>query len=159
MAHQLDAVWKPHVVVAAVAERDGRFLIIEEEVRGQRVYNQPAGHLDPGESLVAAVIRECLEESAYHFTPSALIGVYQWVTPDNRQFLRFSFAGAVDPVPAKRALDHGIVAAHWFTHAEIEALGPKLRSPAVLRTIADYQAGVRFPLALLDSNLGFSEAI
>ena len=98
------SLWKPSVTVAAVIERDGRFLFVEEEAAGRRVLNQPAGHLDPGESLVVACARETMEETAHHFTPTALVGVYRWVYPhQDVTFLRFSFAGNVDGV-AGRAL-------------------------------------------------------
>lgn len=142
--------WKPHVTVAAVAERDGRFLVVEEEIRGRLVLNQPAGHLDPGESLLQAAVRETLEETAWHFQPHALTGVYRWVEPTRGvTFLRFCFAGTCDRQEPERTLDTGIRRALWLTRAELEAQGPRLRSPLVLRCLEDYQAGQRYPLDLL----------
>jgi 8-oxo-dGTP pyrophosphatase MutT (NUDIX family) len=148
MAHPLlDQIWKPHVVVAAIAERAGRFLTIEETIRGEIVFNQPAGHLDPNETLIDAVKRECVEETAWRFEPRWLIGVYQWVTPEGRQFLRFTFGGEVlDHDPARR-LDDGIIAAHWLTPDELAAR--PLRSPVVLKCLDDFRAGVRHPLDLI----------
>ncbi|HQU16407.1 MAG: NUDIX hydrolase [Chromatiales bacterium 21-64-14] len=142
--------WKPHVTVATLAERDGRFLVVEEEIRGRLVFNQPAGHLDPGESLVQAAIRETLEETAWHFQPRWLTGIYRWVEPSRSvTFLRFCFAGTCDRQEPGRTLDAGIHRALWLTRAELEAHGPRHRSPLVLRCLEDYQAGHRYPLELL----------
>lgn len=142
--------WKPHVTVAAIAERGGRFLMVEEVARGRTVYNQPAGHLDEGESLVDAVIRETLEETAHRFRPTAITGVYRWRNPENRKtFLRVAFCGDCDGHDPDRPLDRGIRRAVWLTREEL-ALGTRpLRSPLVLRCLDDYLAGLRFPLALL----------
>jgi 8-oxo-dGTP pyrophosphatase MutT (NUDIX family) len=146
------SVWKPAVTVAAIIERDGRFLFVEEEADGRRVLNQPAGHLDPGESLVAAVAREVLEETAHRFRPTALLGVYRWhYAPQDVTFLRFAFCGealGADPAPA---LDPEIVALHWLTPQELSARRTMHRSPLVERCVADYLAGKRFPLAALSS--------
>ena len=110
--------WRPSVTVAAVIERDGKFLFVEEEANGRRVLNQPAGHLDPGESLVQAVAREVLEETAHRFTPTALLGVYRWIyDKEDVTFLRFAFLGRVDGVEAGRKLDKEIIAAVWLTPA------------------------------------------
>lgn len=147
--HKLDQVWKPHVVVAAIAERDGRFLTIEETIGGAVVFNQPAGHLDPDETLLEAVRRECMEETAYAFEPRSLIGVYQWITPEGRQFLRFTFAGEVGMHHPDRALDDGIIAAHWLTLGEIQAR--RLRSPVVVKCLEDYLSGERHNLALIQT--------
>jgi len=143
-------IWKPHVTVAAVVEREGRFLIVEEEADGRVVYNQPAGHLDEGESLTAAVVREVLEETAWHFRPEALLGVYRWTNPETKiTYLRVCFRGECDAHEPRRALDKGILRACWMTRAEIENLKSQLRSPLVLRCVDDYLAGKRYPLALL----------
>jgi len=143
-------IWKPHVTVAAVAERDGRFLLVEEEIEGRLVVNQPAGHLDPGESLVDAAVRETLEETAWHFVPQALIGVYRWVNPDNEAtFVRFTFAGEVADHEPQRPLDKEIRRVLWLGIDELDARAGELRSPLVRRAIDDYRAGRRYPLDLL----------
>jgi 8-oxo-dGTP pyrophosphatase MutT (NUDIX family) len=141
--------WKPSVTVAAVIERDGRFLLVEERIDGRLVLNQPAGHLDPGESIIAACRREVLEETAHHFEPQALVGVYRWhYAKKDVTFLRFCFSGRVTGVEAGRALDKGIVAAPWLTAAELEARKGDHRSPLVARCMADFLAGKRYPLEL-----------
>lgn len=138
------------VTVAAVVERSGRFLIVEELVGGERVLNQPAGHLEPGESLVEAVIRETLEETACALEPEAVTGIYLWQTPDGqRSFLRVAFAGQCRGHDPTRALDHGILRADWLTREELAQRASQLRSPMVLRCIDDYLAGVRYPLDCL----------
>ena len=144
------SVWKPSVTVAAIIERDGRFLFVEEEADGRRVLNQPAGHLDPGESLVAAVAREVLEETAHRFTPTALLGVYRWhYALKDVTFLRFAFRGHVDGVEQGRELDQEILALHWLTPQELAAHHAMHRSPLVERCVADYLAAKSFPLELL----------
>lgn len=141
--------WKPSVTVAAVVERDGRFLLVEESIDGRLVLNQPAGHLDPGESIVEACRREVLEETAHHFEPQALVGVYRWhYAKKDKTFLRFCFCGRVTGMEAGRRLDKGIVAAPWLTAAELEARKTDHRSPLVARCMADYLAGRRYPLEL-----------
>jgi len=140
-------VWRPSATVAAVIERDGKFLLGEEIADGRRVLNQPAGHLDPGESLVEACARETLEETAHRFTPTALIGIYRWeYQPAGVTFLRFAFAGRLAGVEEGRALDKEIVAARWLTPAELAARRAEHRSPLVQRCVEDYLAGRRFPL-------------
>jgi len=146
--------WKPSVTAAAVIERDGRFLLVEEETAEGIRLNQPAGHLDPGESLLAAAARETLEETAFAFTPTQLIGVYLWRSPpppDGNEvtYLRFAFAGELGAHDPGRALDHGILRALWLTREEIAAHSALHRSPLVQRCIDDYLAGVRYPLDLL----------
>lgn len=143
-------IWKPNVTVAAVVERDGRFLMVEEEQDGSSVYNQPAGHLDEGEGLGEAVVRETLEETAWHFQPHAIIGIYRWTnTTSAITYLRVCFAGSVDGHEPQRRLDTGIRRALWMTHTELCALSARLRSPMVLHCIDDYLAGKRYPLSLL----------
>ncbi len=145
-----DGVWKPNVTVAAVVERDGRFLMVEEETGRGRFFNQPAGHLDPGESLLQAVAREALEETAYAFTPTELLGVYQCQSmADGVTYLRFAFTGEITGHDATRALDTGIIRAAWLTPAEIRREKDRHRSPLVMRCIEDYLAGRRYPLAAL----------
>jgi len=145
-----DMVWKPDVTVAAVVERDGQFLVIEERASGRIVFNQPAGHLENGETLVAAVVRETLEETGWTFEPAAVVGIYLWRPPQTqRTFLRIAFCGPAVSHDAARALDHGIVGTRWLTREQLAAMGPRLRSPLVLRCVDDYLAQVRYPLELL----------
>jgi 8-oxo-dGTP pyrophosphatase MutT (NUDIX family) len=147
--------WRPSVTVAAVIERDGRFLFVEELANGRRVLNQPAGHLDPGESLLQAVVRETLEETAHRITPTALLGIYRWrYDPEDVTFLRFAFRGRVDSVDAGRALDKEIVAALWLTPAELAARRAEHRSPLVQQCVDDCLAGRSFPLEVLSKAYG-----
>jgi 8-oxo-dGTP pyrophosphatase MutT (NUDIX family) len=142
-------VWKPDVTVAAVIERDGRYLLVEERIRGRLVLNQPAGHLEDGEALIDAVIRETLEETAWQFTPEALLGVYQWRSPRGHTTLRFAFTGSVQAYDPNRPLDPPIVTTHWLAREEIVQRSARLRTPLVLRCIEDYLAGRRLPLDAL----------
>ena len=140
------AVWKPSVTVAAVIERQGRFLLIQERIGGRLVLNQPAGHLDPGESLAAACRREAMEETAHHFEPSALVGVYRWRDPrKDFTFLRFAFRGIVGAAE-NRALDKEIVAVHWLTPEEVKQRRAEHRSPLVQACVDEFLAGRSFPL-------------
>jgi 8-oxo-dGTP pyrophosphatase MutT (NUDIX family) len=126
--------------------------MVEERVSGRVVYNQPAGHLEPDESILQAAIRETLEETGWQVSLTAFIGAYQWKAPETgRQYLRMAFAA--DPLQhdAGRTLDEGIVAAHWMLPSEIDALTDRHRSPLVARVIADYLNGSRHPLNLLQS--------
>ena len=143
-------IWKPHVTVAAVLERDGKFLLVEEETNEGIRFNQPAGHLECRESLIDAAIRETLEETAYSFIPRYLVGVYNWRSEaKDMTYLRFAFGGEVAGHDAQRELDQGIIAAHWLTLDEIYALESRHRSPLVLRCIDDWRAGKRYPLELI----------
>ncbi len=147
--------WRPSVTVAAVIERDGRFLFVEEMADGRRVINQPAGHLDPGESLAAAVSREVLEETAHRFVPTALVGIYRWrYDKEDVTFLRFAFCGRVEGVEAARALDKEIIAAVWLAPAELAARRAEHRSPLVQQCVDDYLAGRSFPLEVLSKAYG-----
>jgi 8-oxo-dGTP pyrophosphatase MutT (NUDIX family) len=143
-------IWKPNVTVAAVVERDGKFLLVEEETsRGLR-YNQPAGHLEADESLLAAVTREVLEETAYHFVPHHLLGIYRWHSSESdTTYLRFAFTGALTGHDPDRPLDNGILQALWLTPDEIRASQERHRSPLILRCVEDYLAGKHYPLELL----------
>ncbi len=143
--------WKPDVTVAAVVERAGRFLIVEERIRGRLVLNQPAGHLEDGETLLQAVVRETHEETAWRFTPTALLGVYLWRSPSTRGTLRVAFVGEVADHAAEQPLDPPVIAASWLTHDELLRQRSKLRTPMVLRCIEDYLAGTRLPLAAIAS--------
>jgi len=142
-------VWKPDVTVAAVIERSGRFLLVEERIRRRLVLNQPAGHVEDGETLLAAVIRETLEETAWQFTPEALLGIYQWRSARGHTTLRVAFIGSVHGYDAERSLDPPIVTTHWLGHEEIAQRAARLRTPLVLRCIGDYLDGQRLPLAAL----------
>lgn len=143
-------IWKPNVTVAAVVQRDGRFLLVEEETESGLAFNQPAGHLEEGESLIDAVVRETLEETAYHFKPTHLVGVYNWRHPQKElTYLRFAFAGELRGFEAERPLDEGIVGARWLTLDEVRATQSRHRSPLILRCCEDLLAGKRYPLDLL----------
>ena len=143
-------IWKPNVTVAAVVMRDGKFLLVEEETEAGLAFNQPAGHLEAGESLIDAVIRETLEETAYHFKPTHLIGVYNWKhLGKDVTYLRFAFGGELRGFEAERELDEGIVAARWLTLDEVKATQARHRSPLILRCIEDQMAGKAGPLDLL----------
>lgn len=146
----MNRVWKPNVTVAAVVERDGRFLLVEEETDDGLRFNQPAGHLDEGESLLAACAREALEETAWSFTPTALVGVYQWPRPQGDiTYLRFAFCGELGAHETERVLDAGILRAVWLTPEEIRASADRHRSPLVWQCVSDWLAGRRFPLDLI----------
>ncbi|MGH8221168.1 MAG: NUDIX hydrolase [Steroidobacteraceae bacterium] len=145
---------KPEVTVAALAERDGRFLIVEERIKGRLVFNQPAGHVETGETLLEAVVREAREETAWRFTPRHLVGVYLLGGTGGqgapaRSTLRFAFAGTADDHRAEQPLDRGILRTHWLTRAELIERQPRLRSPLVLRCIDDCLAGRRHALDLV----------
>ncbi|BCX88298.1 phosphatase NudJ [Methylomarinovum tepidoasis] len=142
-------IWKPNVTVAAVVERDGRYLLVEEVVEGRRVFNQPAGHLEPDESLPNAARREVREETGWAFEPEALVAVQLLPVSDALTFLRFTFYGQVCDHRPEQPLDEGIVATHWLTRAEIEDRRERLRSPLVLDSIHAYESGQRCPLSLL----------
>jgi ADP-ribose pyrophosphatase YjhB (NUDIX family) len=144
----INMIWKPNVTVAAVIEREGKFLLVEEETAQGLCLNQPAGHLEPDESLIAASIRETLEESAYDFEPQYLIGIYRWPSPDTT-YLRFAFGGIVTDHHPALTLDSGIVRAVWMSMDEIRASVSRHRSPLILRCCEDYLAGKRFPLEML----------
>ena len=143
-------IWKPNVTVAAVVERDGKFLLVEEETEAGLAFNQPAGHLEEGERLVDAVVREALEETAWHFRPTHLVGIYHWKHPaKDVTYLRFAFGGDIAGHEPDRRLDDGIVAARWLTPQEIRASADRHRSPLILRCVEDFMAGCRYPLQLL----------
>ncbi len=139
--------WKPHATVAAIIEQDGRFLLVEEETdRGNR-FNQPAGHLEDNESILEAVIRETLEETAYTFEPTALLGIYHWKHEHNdTTYLRFAYIGRVINHQPTRKLDDGIIRTVWMTIDEIRAQAANMRSPQVLICVEDYLKGLRYPL-------------
>ncbi|MBV9344005.1 MAG: NUDIX hydrolase [Gammaproteobacteria bacterium] len=137
----------PDVTVAAVTQTADRFLIVEERINRRLVFNQPAGHVEKGESLLEAVAREVREETAWTFHPQALLGIYLWRRPvSGRSTLRFAFTGHVTHHDAHQPLDRGIVRTHWLTREEVSARQTQLRSPLVMRCIEDYLAGVAYGL-------------
>ncbi len=141
---------RPAVTVAMIVERAGLYLLVEEETRIGRRLNQPAGHLEAGESLPEGATRETLEESGWQATATALVGIYRWAAPDNgATFVRFAFAGRADAYDPSRPLDTGIVRALWLDYATIVARQAEHRSPLVLQCLDDYRAGRRFPLDLM----------
>jgi len=142
-----NAIWRPDVTVACIVPRDGKFLLVEENVRGSRVLNQPAGHLEPDESLPAAALRETREETGWDVSLTHLVSIYQWAN-DAGGFLCFTFAAEPVRHDPARPLDTGIVRAVWMTRVEIAA-AQNLRSPMVLRGVDDYLAGKRSELASL----------
>ncbi len=155
--------WRPSVTVAAVIEQAGRFLLVEEHTAEGLRLNNPAGHLDPGESPLQACIRETLEETAYQFSPQALVGVYlaRFQRPqavaaasaiEDVTYLRFAFCGTLGAWDAQRPLDTGIVRTLWLTADEIRNSAGRLRSPLVLRCMEDYLAGQRFGLELVHTH-------
>ena len=141
---------RPVITVATIAEQGGRFLMIEEETRVGVRLNQPAGHVEVGESIAAAAARETLEEAAWRVDPTALVGVYHWRSPLYGTYVRFTFAARPRRHEPARTLDAGILRTLWLTYDEIAA-HPKHRSPFVLRSIDDYRAGRRYPLGLIAS--------
>ena len=158
-------IWKPSVTVAAIIERDdGKFLLVEEETSDGIRINQPAGHLDQYESLEQAVIRETLEETAYEFTPTALVGMYMSRYTSNRTgeevtYLRFTFCGTPG-AQHDQPLDEGIIRTWWMTRDELAACQERHRSPLVLQCVDEYLAGLRAPLALLHTHASvYKEAV
>ncbi|MBX3702760.1 MAG: NUDIX hydrolase [Steroidobacteraceae bacterium] len=141
---------RPDVTVAAIAERDGRFLVVQERAARRIVLNQPAGHLEDGESLVEAVVRETLEETGCAFVPESVTGLYLWRGPRARTVLRVAFAGRVGERDRSLALDRAILRTAWLGREELAARAAELRSPLVLRCIDDYLLGSRYPLEMLN---------
>jgi 8-oxo-dGTP pyrophosphatase MutT (NUDIX family) len=143
--------WSPRVTVATIIERDQRYLMVYEEADGKKVYNQPAGHLDPNESLQEAAVRETLEETGWDVKLTGLVGVNLYTSPANGlTYLRTTFIAEPLSHNANRHLDTGIIAAVWLTYEEIVARKAELRSPMTLQIIEDYRAGKRFPLEVID---------
>lgn len=139
--------WKPNVTVAAVIEQDGRFLFVEEISGNDIVINQPAGHVEAGETLLEAVIRETLEETGHHFAPEALVGIYYWHAQHKGiTYLRFTFSGRLTGHEPDRPLDEGILRAVWLTRDALVAESVRHRTPIVMRCLDDYLAGKRYPL-------------
>lgn len=158
----MDTRWKPNVTVAAIIERGGKFLLVEEHTGEGLRLNNPAGHLDPGESLVDGCAREALEETTHVFSPRALVGVYMsrvqrppgdTAEAEQITYLRFAFCGELGAAQAGRQLDAGIVRTLWLSPDEIRASAARHRSPLLLRCMEDYLAGQRYPLALIHTDL------
>ncbi|GHH46474.1 MULTISPECIES: NUDIX hydrolase [Gammaproteobacteria] len=139
--------WSPDVTVATVVVRDGRLLLVEESIGGRLVINQPAGHLEPGESLEQAAVRETLEETGWTVRCTHFVGSYLWTAASGQTFLRFAYAAEPLSHAPERELDAGIVRALWMTPAELEAAGPRLRSPLVRQVVRDWLSGQRHPLS------------
>jgi len=143
-------IWKPHATVAAIIEHNNKFLMVEELIQGEAVFNQPAGHLEPDESIIDAVIRETREETAWQFVPEAVTGIYLWKHPGNGEsFLRVAICGSCKNHDAQQPLDKEIIQAVWKSRHELVAEPKKLRSPMVINCIDDYLAGKRYPLDML----------
>jgi 8-oxo-dGTP pyrophosphatase MutT (NUDIX family) len=155
MGYREGRFWQPDVTVATVVVRDGELLCVEEHVNGQLVINQPAGHLEPDESLVDAALRETCEETGWDVRLSAFIGAYQWKAPlqadgsGGRHYLRFAFAAEPVAHDPARTLDDGIVRAMWMTPAALQEATARHRSPLVWQVVEDYLAGRRHPLSML----------
>jgi 8-oxo-dGTP pyrophosphatase MutT (NUDIX family) len=144
--------WNPAITVTAVVERDGKFLFVEERIGSRLLINQPAGHVEPGESLLEAVVRETREETGWRFEPRAFLGAYSWQSETSGNWtLRFAFSGAVGDFDPQVVLDEGIVCALWLTPADIERRRHRLRTPLVSQCLADHLAGRRLPLAAVAS--------
>lgn len=142
-------IWTPHAVAATIVEKEGKFLLVEEVVDGQTVYNQPAGHVDEDESILAAAHRETLEETAWRVAITDLVGIYT-LKSEKPGVTYYRFCFAATPVEhTDLPLDHGIVGPRWLTLDEVKALGSRLRSPLVVKCIEDYLAGKRFPLDVI----------
>jgi 8-oxo-dGTP pyrophosphatase MutT (NUDIX family) len=151
--------WRPDLTVAAIVQRDGRFLIVEERIQQATVFNQPAGHVEDRESPVDAVIRETLEETAWHFVPRQLLGIYLWRNDANaRTTVRIAISGDVSHHDPNRRLDHGIIRAHWLRREELVAQGVQLRSPLVLQCVDDFLSGRHHDLDVLQQ-VGMTPAI
>ncbi len=157
----MNSRWKPSVTVAAIIEREGKFLLVEEHTQDGLRLNNPAGHLDQGESPIQACARETLEETAFHFTPGALVGIYmsrfEKSVPGQDEalditYLRFAFCGTLGDEVAGQALDEGIVRTLWLSPDEIRACVDRHRSPLLLTCMEDYLAGKRYPLALVTTD-------
>lgn len=146
----MSEAWQPHIVVAAIVEREGRYLVVEEFIDGKLRINQPAGHWERGETLIDAVRRETLEEAAWDIEPGGFLGVYAW-QPESLSypFVRFAFVAKALRHHPDRQLDEGVVRALWLTPDELQARAAELRSPSVMRCIEDHRAGHIYPLEMI----------
>ncbi len=143
-------MWTPDLTVAAICENDGRFLLVEEKSKssGQIVFNQPAGHIEPGETVLDAVVRETLEETRRHFLPKHVVGFYRLEAENGKTYFRYTFSGTISDIDTAYSLDTDIIATHWLSLDEIRAHS-QLRSPLVLACIEDYLNGSKHPLSLV----------
>jgi ADP-ribose pyrophosphatase YjhB (NUDIX family) len=143
-------MWTPDITVAAVCQKDGRFLLVEERSKStqQIVFNQPAGHLERGETILEGVVREALEETCCHFIPEALVGIYRLEAANGKTYIRYTFCGSISDRDSNYNLDQDIIRTRWLTLESIRA-NASLRSPIVLNCINDYLSGVRYPLDIL----------
>ncbi len=139
-----------HITVATIIERDGKFLMVEEESRGEKVINQPAGHVENGETLIDAAIRETFEETGWHIQINHLVSLYRWRLPESGEtYFRVAFAAHLHEHDADQQLDDGILRTIWLSQEELQQESDRLRSPMVLRCIEDYLADVRYPVELI----------
>lgn len=143
-------MWTPDITVAAICCRDDKFLLVEERSKSTQelVFNQPAGHIEPNESIVDAVVRETLEETCRHFTPESLIGIYRLEADNGKTYIRITFAGSISEIDENYSLDPDILRTHWLSADDVRR-NPALRSPLVIHCIDDYLSGQRYPLDLL----------
>jgi ADP-ribose pyrophosphatase YjhB (NUDIX family) len=142
--------WAPHVTVATIIEQDNRYLMVYEEADGKKVYNQPAGHLDPNETLKEAAIRETLEETGWSIELTGVVGVNLYTAPSNGiTYFRTTFIAKALSHDTQLPLDTGIIEAVWLTYEELVAHKDQLRSPMTLQIIEEYRAGRRFPLEVV----------
>ncbi len=149
MSYREGRFWQPDVTVATIVVRDGKLLMVEERAQGRLVFNQPAGHLEPDESLLEAARRETLEETGWDVEPTAFVGAYQWKAETGRHYLRFAFAAEPLRHHPERTLDEGIVQAVWMSPAELQRESARHRSPLVWQVVQDFLAGRRSPLDML----------
>jgi 8-oxo-dGTP pyrophosphatase MutT (NUDIX family) len=150
MSYREGRFWQPDVTVATVVVADGRLLCVEERVSGKLVINQPAGHLEPDESLQQAALRETREETGWDVRLTAFLGAYQWKAPETgRHYLRFAFSAEPERHDPSRKLDEGIVQALWLTPEELLTARDRHRSPLVWQAVSDHLAGHRSPLSVL----------
>ncbi len=153
MSNSSAKFWQPDVTVATVVVRNGQLLMVEENAAGLVVLNQPAGHLEPDESLFQAAVRETLEETGWHIELTHFIGAYQWKAPENGQhYLRMAFAAVPLRFEENYQLDDGIIAAHWLSPSEINHKRGMHRSPLVWKLVEDYLAGQRYPLQAIHTS-------
>ncbi len=150
MSYREGRFWQPDVTVATIVVRDGRLLMVEERAQGRLVFNQPAGHLEPDETLLDAALRETREETGWDVRLTAFVGAYQWKASETgRHYLRFAFAAEPVRHDPERPLDDGIVQTHWLTPAELQQARDRHRSPLVWQAVEDYLGGRRYPLDML----------